>query len=186
MKKLILLACLLIVSLIQAQDFEFLKKAYRSDITFTREFADAVAVNFRGDYSYLDARESKKGDVYSIVYIPKLASEETIKRIKQSIDYAYSDECKECLQVHFKVFIEGQNSDFEKAGTKKYMFNIFRGKFLDLLPFWKKYIAPNDIAEVISEKGYSSMRDNQNKVVFNFRSDSEGWYIQNYTDRIAQ
>lgn len=186
MKKLLLTAILLIGILAGAQDFEFLKKAYRSDIAFTREFADAVAVNFRGDYSYLDARESKKGDVYSIVYIPKLASEETLKRIKESQDYAYSGECKECLQVNFKVFVEGGNADFEIAGTKKYMFNIFYGKFLDLLPFWKKYIAPNDIAEVISEKGYAGMRDNQNKVIFNFRSDSERWYIQNYTDRIPQ
>jgi len=186
MKKILLFTALLFGALVQAQDFEFLKKAYRSDITFTREFADAVAVNFRGDYYYLDARESKRGDVYSIIYIPKLASEETLKRIRQSQDYAFSGECKECLQIHFKVFIEGGNADFEIAGTKKYMFNIFKGKFLDLFPFWQKYIDPKAIAEVISEKGYGSMRNDQNKVIFNFRTDSAGWYIQNYTDRITQ
>lgn len=186
MKKLLLFFLFALAFNVQAQDFEFLKKAYRSDLAFTREFADAVAMNFRGDYAYLDARESKRGDVYSIVYLPKAVSEETTKSIKQSIDYAYSSQCKECLQVQFKVFMEGQNADFEIAGTKKYMFNLFRGKFLDLLPFWKKYIAPNDIAEVISEKGYGSMRDNQQKVIFNFRSDTDGWYIQNYSDRITQ
>ncbi|WP_124019430.1 hypothetical protein [Flavobacterium hydrophilum] len=184
MKKLLLFTFLLFGLMLQAQDYDFLKKAYRSDIKFTREFADVIASNFRGEYSYLDSRESKKGNVYSIIYIPKLASEETKKRIEQSIDYAYSGECKECLQVHFKVIVEGQNNDLEITGTKKYMFDIFRGKFLDLFPFWKKYIAPNDVTELVTEKGYASMRDEQNKVIFNFRRNAEGWYIQNYSDRL--
>lgn len=186
MKKILLLTALLIGFLGQAQDFEFLKKTYRSDIEFTKQFADSIAVSFREKYNFLEARESKRGDVYSIVYLPVSASEETKKRIKESIDYAYNSECKECLQIRFKVFVEGGNSDFEIAGTKKYMFNMFTGKFLDLFPFWKRYVAPNDVAEVISEKGYGSMRDDQNKVIFNFRRDSSGWYIQNYSDRIAQ
>jgi hypothetical protein len=186
MKKVLLAVTLLFVCVLQAQDFEFLKKAYRSDIGFTRDFADAVAINFKGDYTFLSSRESKRGDVYSIIYIPKLASEETLKGIKESPDYAYSSECKECLQIRFKVLVEGGNNDFEIAGTKKYMFNMFTGKFSDLYPFWKRYIAPNDVAEVLSEKGYGSMRNDQNKVIFNFRRDSIGWYIQNYSDRIAQ
>ena len=186
MKKLVLILALLIGFLGQAQDFELLKKAYRSDLTFTREFSDKVAGSFRGNYTFLDARESKKGDVYSILYLPESVSEETTKRIKQSIDYAYTGQCKECLQVVFKVVMEGQNADFEREGVKKYMFNIVRGNFLDLLPFWKMYIAPNDVAESISEKGYSSIRDEKNKIIFNFRRDSQGWNIQNYSDRIKQ
>jgi hypothetical protein len=188
MKNLLLLAILLISSFSQAQNFDFLKKAYRSDIVFTREFADSIARNFREKYNFLEARESRKGDVYSIVYLPVSVSEETKKHIKKSIDYAYSGQCEECLKVHFKIFYEGANNDLEIVGTKKYMFDKFEGKFLDILPFWQKYIDPKAVAEEISSKGYGSMRNEMNKVIFNLRRNTYGglWYIQNYSDRIVQ
>ncbi|MES2238877.1 MAG: hypothetical protein V4497_01330 [Bacteroidota bacterium] len=187
MKKLLLLTALLIGFLCQAQDFDFLKKTYRSDIEFTRQFADSVAVSFGEEYNFLGSRESKRGDVYSIVYLPVSVSEETKKRIKESIDYAYTGDCIECLKVHFKIFKEGENKDLQIGGTKKYMFNVFEGKFLDVLPFWKKHINPSAAAEEISSKGYASIRNETNKIIFNLRRDASGlWSIQNYTDRIAQ
>lgn len=184
MKKLLLFAVFFIGFVAQAQDYNFLKEAYQSDIDFTRKFADSIAKSYREKQVFFDAREGKRNNVYSIVYLPENVTEATKQNIKKDINYAYTGYCEECLKVHFKTTMVGSNPDLEIEGVKKYMFNMYEGKFLDLFPFWQKYIDPKAVAEQIAEKGYASMRNGENKVVFNFRRNNSGlWYIQNYSDR---
>ncbi|MDN3675723.1 hypothetical protein QWY99_22065 [Flavobacterium branchiarum] len=191
MKKLLVLASLLICFCMRAQNTELLHKMDNCDLDAATEFADAIANSFRVKYERLDSRYSKRGDVYSIIYLPASMMPKNKEAIKDAIEKSYSREfeCDSCLSVHYNVINEGENKDLEIKGTKKYHFTFTRGKFLDLFNFWVKYVNPNAIASEVSNKGIDSQRDfKNNQYWYNFATskDSGKWYIKNYTDRLNE
>lgn len=191
MRNLILYIALLICSFIQAQNIELLHQVDNCDLLTATKFADSIANSFRVKYERLDARESKRGNVYSIVYLPSSSMPKSKEAIKEAIEKSYSREfeCDSCLSVHFNVINEGENKDLEIKGIKKYHFTFTRGNFLDLFNFWIKYVNPNAIASEISNKGIDSQRDfKNNQYWYNFAAskDEGNWYIKNYTDRLSE
>jgi hypothetical protein len=191
MKKLLLLISLLFCFIARGQNAEFLHQVDNCDLNTATQFADSIANSFRVKYERLDARESRRGDVYSIVYLPASSMPKTKEAIKEAIEKSYSREfdCDSCLSVHFSIINEGENKSLEIKGTKKYHFTFTRGKFLDLFSFWTKYVNPNAIASEVSSKGIDSQRDfKNNQYWFNFATSNDNgkWYIKNYTDRLNE
>lgn len=60
-----------------------------------------------------------------------------------------NDESNE-LKIYFSVNNVGENRALEIQGTPRYYFYMVQGKFLDVFPFWKKYIEPEADAEKMS------------------------------------
>ena len=58
--------------------------------------------------------------------------------------------------VAFNIELSGQNDDLEIKGTTQYSFyKIYTRKFLDLFPFWQKFVNPKADANKITEFGGS-------------------------------
>ena len=97
-----------------------------------RTLADSIATNTRIAYTFSqEFQHPKVKDYYVISYVSNT----------------------DTMNVFYKVYMTGANKDLEIEGTPKYYFSIVEGKFLDLYPFWNKFISSEHSAEQASKKG---------------------------------
>jgi len=101
-----------------------------------RRLSDNIALNAKRHFkfdtvkiSHLDARK------YIVSYSD---IEDTVSNSK--------------LNVVFEIYMKGANKDLEIIGTPEYCFSSVRGKYLDIFPFWKKFINPKADLQNVSEK----------------------------------
>ena len=82
---------------------------------------------------------------------------ENLKRAGGVITYRDTNNEDNRLSIFFSVYSEGANEALEIPGTPVYSFYSVRGNFLDVFPFWKKYIDPNADAEKTSNSNMTKV-----------------------------
>ncbi|WP_291122754.1 hypothetical protein [Flavobacterium sp. UBA6046] len=189
MKNLLLLILLLFGFFIQAQNIELLHQANKCDLTFARTFSDEIAFGAKTKFLYLDTAVSANGSTCSFVYIKeglsdveKKSVEAYVYRYKTSGRYSFIDE--NCLCVDFKINKVGANPDLEIKGTEEYDFDVVKGKFLDLFPFYQKEIEPTATTEKTATTGIYSVRKDKEGYWYNFIREEGGWYLKNMSSRL--
>lgn len=179
MKKLLLLAALLLSGLMQAQNIELLKQANKSDLSFARTMANEVVASAATKFVYYDTLESKYLSTNTLVYI----KEDLTEAGKKSVDAylmgykqtqgKYPFENENCLSFHFKV-----------SATNEYAFDAVTGKFADLFPFYQKNIEPTATAEKSKTTGIYSVRKDADGYWYNFARKNNTWYLKNMSPRL--
>ncbi len=90
-----------------------------------RQLSDSIAYNAKRKYTYSKQGVSSMDDRYYCVR------------------YVNSVDTTEALAVFFLINEVGSNDALEIKGTTQYVFYGVANSFLDLFPFWKKFIDPS-------------------------------------------
>lgn len=130
-------------------------KFITQDLTEVRAIGDSLTANAKRPYIFKEARTKGK---YSY-----------------ELYYKNSDDETDNLYIHFKVRYIGASEDLEIEGIPEYQFYYVSGKFLDLYPFWNKFIDSEDSPEEISKK--KSKYIIVDKTRYLFQKNSEDWNI---------
>ena len=101
-----------------------------------RQTADSIALNAKRTYRFSSEGKIKDSYIYRFRYV----------NVSDTTDI---------LPVYFHISMKGANSALEITGTPEYSFHTAFGKFLDLFPFWKKFIQPE------SDKASASQQMNE-------------------------
>lgn len=188
MKKLLLLAIILVGFIAQAQNIEYLNQANKSDFAFARKFSDEIAKSAKTKFVFFEAIETLSGQSGTIIYIPEDMTDVDKESLKAHIAYSkrvqlFDHEGSLC--VHFDIVYDGANKDLEIPGTKKYVFNGVNGKFLDIFPFYQANIEPTATAEN-TVKGIYTVRKDAAGYWYNFtKSNTDGlWHLRNMSTRL--
>lgn len=189
MKKLLLLIALLFGLMVQAQNIELLHQANKCNLEFARNLSDEIAYGAKTKFVYLDTAVSANAYTCSFIYVKEGISEVERKSVEAYVyryktSGRYSFENENCLSVDFKINEVGANSDLEIKGAREYAFDVVKGKFLDLFPFYQKEIEPASTTEKTTTTGIYSVRKDKDKYWYNFIRTNEGyWYLKNMSDR---
>ena len=136
MKKLFLFICLLLPSLLFAQDSEKIKLFFNQDEETAKAFYQSILDESGKTFSF-DGVESTQG-----YHLFKYFDEST--RGTDSPRYVY---------FYCNKYNIGGNTDLEIKGKDVYSLSQAKGKFLDFAKWWIKYINPKETLESLSEKG---------------------------------
>ena len=174
MKKLLLLAFLLIVSLVQAQDFNYL--ASLNNIPTDTE-ALAIAKNIASAQTksvrLLNAKEFTEDHVYMVRFVPVEMTNEQYDKLDQ---YAQS----QFLTITFKIDNIGENANLEQKGVKNYRFKQLSGSYLQVFAVWKKYYYPSADQEItLKDSKSQKFIDFPKKLNFYIEEDNERWVLFN-------
>ena len=104
------------------------------DLKDVRNLADSVALNAKRKYVYeKEGTPSGEPNYYMIAY-------------------SNIDDSNDKMNVVFRINRVGYNPALEIEGTKEYSFHGVSGRFLDLFPFWQKFIDNNADMELCSKQ----------------------------------
>ena len=98
-----------------------------------RTLADSIVSNAKRTYKFSSETPIKDSYVIRIRYV----------NVADTTDR---------LNVFYSTAMKGANQALEIVGTPEYKFHSAMGKFLDLFPFWKKFIEPESNAESASQQ----------------------------------
>lgn len=82
------------------------------------------------------------------------------------------------MVVAFRIKMIGSNPDLQIQGTPEYSFYKVSGRFLDLFPFWVKFMNPTAIAVNVSQKKEDTATINGETYYIN--EDGSNWQIVKY------
>jgi hypothetical protein len=157
MKKLLLLATLLIGFLAQAQFTPGQLKELTQEQAI--DFANEIAVNAKMPLQLIQAEENTKGDYFVANYG---IGENTLK-------------------VVFTVFYKGENKALEIAGVKTYRFYEASGSYLDLFPIWKKVFRPDvNLEKTVSDFNSQELINRAANINFKLKGEDDQWRITNW------
>lgn len=122
-----------------------------------RQLADSIALNAKYPFVFVEEGIAKANHNQYFRYVNKENEEER-------------------LTVFFNIRMEGRNVDLEIEGTPKYEFNAVYGRFVNLFPFWKKFIDPTADAEKITT-GSRYHNVNKDSRKFTLQRQSDKWGI---------
>ena len=138
-------------------------KFFSDDRKDMRALADSIALNAKRIYKF--SREYMVVDSSNKVAI-------NVYRIK----YLKVDDSTDSLMFIYVKKIRGENPALEIKGTPYFEFNNVQGKYLDLFPFWKKFI---DVNSDIVKSSYGN--SNNYKYIYNnmfrFIAEDNHWVI---------
>lgn len=102
----------------------------------------------------------------------------TVVSNKYSYTIRYKDRENEKyrLEFRFQIVYKGENKDLEIAGVPEYRFSNVSGKYLDLFPFWKSYINPEEDKELLTSKKATFIKKGDYTFIFSKFSDK--WSIE--------
>lgn len=189
MKKLLLLTSLIICFFSRGQNTELLHQANKCDLEFARKFSDDIVLGMKTKFVYLDSAISKYSSSHTFIYIKEGLSESEKKSVEAYV-YRYKTtgkypfENENCLTVVFKIKNIDANPDLEIAGVKEYSFDVVKGKFLDLFPFYQKNIEPTATTEKTTTTGIYSVRKDKDGYWYNFIRENGTWYLKNMSSRL--
>lgn len=128
------------------------------DLKEVRQLADSIALNAKTPYTFMKEGISKGDSNYYVV-------------LYQNMDDEYDR-----FGVAFLIEHEGRNIDLEIEGTPIYTFDLVKGNFLDLYPFWRQHI--NQQADAV--KITKETRTDKAKVqdIIYILQDAGGWEIR--------
>lgn len=107
-------------------------KFISSDLNDIRQLADSIALNAKREFVFQkEGKALNSADHYVVLYKEK-------------------DNEENRMMVAFRIRMIGENDALEIEGIPEYRFEQVAGKFLDLFPFWNKYVNPKADAEVIT------------------------------------
>jgi hypothetical protein len=154
MRDFMLLAFMLLSITTSAQTFRFVTQS-TSDM---RQIADSIVLNAKRTYAYNKEGESKDNSNYYIL---------SYKNVADSTDK---------MNVFFRINMIGSSDALKKEGTAEYQFYAVAGKFLDLYPFWHKFINPNSAIETVAEE----KQDNRttDNILFSIKEWGTYWKIE--------
>ncbi len=156
MRKMLVAVCLIVFSLSTVSQIAF----KTSDTTMVRQLSDSLALNAKRDFVFVkQGRSVNDKNYYAVVYNDK------------------EDENNR-MTVAFRVSMIGANQALEIEGTPEYEFEFVYGKFLDLFPFWKKFIDESANAEQICT-GAKKAEMKINGKTHVMRGTGSGWMIRN-------
>lgn len=191
MKKLLLLLTLFVSFFIQAQNIELLHQADKCNLEFARKFSDEIVSGAKTKFVYFDTAESKYLRTTTFIYIKeglsdveKKSVEAYIYRYKTTGRYNFANE--NCMSIDFKYNDVGANPDLEISGVKEYAFDVVKGKFLDLFPFYQKNIEPTATTEKTTTTGIYSVRKDKEGYWYNFITQNDSWYLKNMSSRLNE
>lgn len=105
----------------------------------------------------------------------KLNERITNKKPYEVFEYKYDNRY---LLIKTYYTFEGENKDLEIEGVKKWTISSISGKFLDVFPFWKKYVDENADPIKVSEKG--AINSNTERFLRMYKdSNQENFWILN-------
>jgi hypothetical protein len=174
MKKLLLLASLLTVSLVQAQNFTYL--ASLNNIQ-----TDAVALKIAQEIASLQpksvrllrSQEFSEERVLMVRFVPSELTNEQYDKLDQ---YAQA----EFLTVTFAIDYVGENKDLERQGVKTYRFKHLKGTYLQIFPVWKKYYHPEaELETILTNSKMQKFIDFPKKLYFYIDEDNDVWALYN-------
>ena len=99
-----------------------------------RQFADSVALN---------AKEAVRFESEGVW---------EDNRLFYRVKYTNLDDADFPIEVFFRIDLIGGTDDLNNPGTPQYLFNKITGKFIDLFPFWSKFMNTSAIATELLEK----------------------------------
>lgn len=99
-----------------------------------RQFSDSVALNAKDVFKYHSQGVPQDNRVFYVV------------------TYLNAEDPSDSIVVMFRIDIIGGTQDYVNPGTPQYLFNKITGKFINLFPFWSKFMKPTAIASAIVEK----------------------------------
>lgn len=123
-----------------------------------RILADSIVLNAKRNYQFSTEQLKDKESFYILRY--------------RDVDNPTN-----MIPVGIKIYMEGKNVDLEIERKPIYYFSIVQGRFLDLFPFWKKYIDVNADENIISKKGNARTKKD-NRTFFFKKEYNELWTIE--------
>lgn len=173
MKKLLLLATLLIGLLVRAQDYNYLTSLNRianeSDCVIV---AQNMALLVPKKVRLLKAKDFPEHSFYSVRFVPEEMTNEQYDALDKEAQ-------AKLLTVRFYYWNEGENKNLELAGTRIYKFNQVTGSYLSLFPIWQKYIKPDADLVKTQESSSNSFRDIEKKLYYLLQDEEEIWNLRN-------
>ena len=82
------------------------------------------------------------------------------------VKYVNVNDSTDVIPVLVNTTIIGENKDLEIKGTTQYIIKFTQGKFLDLFPFWKKFINPTATEDDIIKVGYQTYNIGEQHLMF--------------------
>jgi len=120
-----------------------------------RTLADSIVLNAKHTFKYAKEGQIKESSVYFFKYV----------NITDTTNV---------LALYYNIKMKGENVALEVTGTPEYTFYAAKGKFLDLFPFWKRYINRNaDIAKISTSQDDKTINGSQ----FYLQEDSGQWKL---------
>lgn len=157
MKKLLLLATLLIGFLASAQFKPSQLRALTQEQA--NSFSNEIAINSKTKWEFIQAKENTKGNFYVASYG---SGEKTLK-------------------VIFNVYLEGENKALEIPGTKTYKFYEVWGSYLDLFPTWKKVFRPDaELEKTVDDYNSQELINRPEHINFKLKGSDDEWHITNW------
>lgn len=176
MKKLILLASLLIVSLVEAQDFTYLDSLNKMNLDQAKSTADKI-INSTGEkYELLRMTESDQYNNLEFEYVPvNLTASEKEK-------YSFSI-TKHPLTIRFSIYYIGENKDLEIKGEKAFKLSEVKGKYLEVAQYWIKTFYPNATPEtVLATYDLKTFYKREAHLKFMLQKNNEIWKLINVSN----
>lgn len=154
MKKTLLLLVTTFVIFTTNAQLQFTTK----DLKEVRQLADSIALTGKTNYEYVK-QGIPRGDSNYYVVLYKNKNDEYDR-----------------MGVAFWITYIDRNIDLEIEGTPVYTFDLVRGSFLDLFPFWQRHINTN--ANAISITKETSKDKAKVQDILYILQDAGGWEIR--------
>lgn len=143
------------------QDVSWLSVTNQHEI---KKIGDSIVRYAKRQFVFIEVKESPPhSDYFVAIYEPQNDSVTNVK-----------------LRVVCRKYLKGQNLDLEKPGEPEFRFDFAVGPFLDLFPFWKRFINPAAVLEDISIKRRDLIQiqlSDGKTVTFRFYKKDNVWYI---------
>lgn len=125
-----------------------------------REFSDSIVMN---------AKEAFKFESQGVLEDNRLFYE---------VKYTNIDDADFPLEVLFRIDMIGGTDDLANPGTPQYLFNKINGKFIDLYPFWSKFMNSSANAEniLLKKKDEAIV----NGATYDFVQEKNRWTIEKF------
>jgi hypothetical protein len=125
-----------------------------------RQFSDSVALN---------AKEACKFESEGVW---------EDNRLFYRVKYANQDDADFPIEVFFRIDYVGGTDDLVNPGTPQYLFNKITGKFIDLFPFWSKFMNTSAIdTEILRKKKDEAI---VRGATYDFNEEKTYWTIEKF------
>ncbi|MCX6281496.1 MAG: hypothetical protein NTU51_06010 [Bacteroidetes bacterium] len=162
MRTIALLTIMTLSFLGNAQDYTWFICKTEKEI---RNLSDSIALNAKRDFKF---------DTMQFSHLETTAFIVTYSDTKDTIEHTK-------LNVAFVKYMKGENKDLEIPGVPEYRFTSVRGRYLDLFPFWQKFINPKANMQNISEKKFDEIKislPEKKFMTFRFSVTQDLWRIR--------
>ena len=137
------------------------------DSLVMKQIADSILILSKHKYKYQKNTQNENG-TFELTYLQDTSSNE-----------------KSTFTIYYIKTIIGANPDLETKGESFFKLITIRAKFLDIFPYWQKYINPSSYdTKVISYQNdiFTVMLSNYKNRQFSLGKSRDYWEI-NYIDR---